>query len=302
VTHTDPHEAARRPGPARTRLVVRVLRGELPAEEAAALAGVRPEDIRAWTDEFLADAEAGTESPAAAAQAPAAGIWVCAIGRQSLLSCLFIQAACPGQFPLAARALWAGLNQPPRGLRKVDGLELLHGRCGSPHGGEGHLHLFATKVDTTIPFEEHTDLSDWSVAAPAEGIVLLVDRDPVGRPPGLFPERSGRRGSGGRRDRTAAWAARQMLPLVIGAVGFSSTERGGDLQHLYGLSGEVPCVPGPAPRKARPETPDRAAGAAGLVGRSFAELLGFGELAFDADFAKRILGVLAGEIAAGSEV
>jgi hypothetical protein len=306
--------AGRLTGQERTRLVIRVLRGEIGVDQAARLTAVRPEDVQTWVDQFLAQAEAsataevtGAEDDGRDEEAPgtatsSVGIWVCAATRDSLLPCLFMQAACPARFPLEGTARWAGESAQPHALQKLGDLALLYGRCDSRDRGGPSLHLLATKVVATAPFEEHTDLVDWELPAAIAGIVLLIDRAQGGYPPSAFATRWGR-SLRMRGDRTATWAMRQRLPLVVAGVGFSPAEcAGGGLQRRYGLGADIVCVAGRAPVRSRPQSSGPPGEAPSGWGRSLAGLLSAGELAFDAHFAGRILATLAGEIADRTEV
>ena len=225
------------------------------------------------------------------------GAWVCASGADSVLSCLFIDAACAGSFPLPATARWTGNSKAPRQLRKTQRLPLLHGVCELESGERAVLHLFATKVSATVPFEHHTVLSDWRVPTHISGIVLLMGAQPDS---GLAPQM---RGSSRRmRDRTLDWVRAQGLPIVVAAMGLDSRTSSWDrLRQCLNLDPGVPILAGPPPARRRLAASKQSGITARVMQGTIAGLLGLSAQTFDPVYATRIVAAVSREIRGAAE-
>jgi len=142
-------------------------------------------------------------------------VWVCAMSKQSLTPCLFIQSACGDCFPLEASAQWIRAGRPPRPARRSGTLALVHGKSGEGLCQENRVHLFSARVADTIAIERRTVLADWRFPTRIDGAVVVLDRnDADDGAHRLF------RAFRPEVNRTLLWMKAQDMPFVVAAVGY----------------------------------------------------------------------------------
>ena len=204
-----------------------------------------------------------------------------------------MQAICPEQPPRSASARWGRVGTPPKPFARSETVLLLHSECGQLSQERTCLHLFSAKVAATGPFERRTVLSDWRFSVQVAGVILLLDRQGESNPRRWFwcaPKVSA--------NRTLAWVREQNLPFVIAAMGYESANFSeGSFRQHYGLTPQVPIMPGPAIAQSYTSSIDFRS----MFGRGerspISCLVGGGNLRFDSVYAGRVLSVLLKAIA-----
>jgi hypothetical protein len=216
------------------------------------------------------------------------GVWVSAGAEELLLPFLFMEAACPNGSTARETVPWQGNGHPPKKLRRTGELSLLHGTCDVDAREETGLHLFASTVGGTAAFERQSTLSDWRLPVPVAGIVLLVNTQGQGGSTGWLSF-----GHRGWRDRTLSWVKAQGLPYVVAVMDSGLRTHSPEwFQKRLDLPQGLPILVGPYLARQRLLKGSREGAAGGLLRTSMPALLGLGDLTFDPDYAKQILGAL----------
>lgn len=107
----------------RIALALSILRGDLSTEDAARRYGLTAAEVEELKAAFLVAAEKALGSHLSDEDAPVreanpaseddVGVWVCAMSKESLAPCLFMQSVCADHFPLEASAQWNRVGIPP---------------------------------------------------------------------------------------------------------------------------------------------------------------------------------------------
>ena len=291
----------------RIDLALRILGGEISTDEAARRYGLSEAGVNELKATFAqaADKVLGSHFPGEDAltregktcHGDGVGVWVCAMSKQSLAPCLFIQSVCGDCFPLEASAQWNRAGRPPRPARRSGTLTLVHGKSGEGPCQENRVHLFSARVADTIAIERRTVLADWRFPTRIDGAVVVLDRnDADDGAHRLF------RAFRPEVNRTLLWMKAQDLPFVVAAVGYEGGGLARDALHeQLDVASEVPIVCGPSLARVPPSAPGLPGSRGDAERGIIASLPGRVSFQFDQAYAKQVLGVLCNAIEARRE-
>ncbi len=210
------------------------------------------------------------------------GVWVCEGSGISLSPVLFMQALCPEPVPRPYLVKWKAATVPPKAFRKDAALPLIYSECGRLPPWPYHLHLFSSQAPVTRVFEQTSDLHDWAWAVPLIGIILIFNQK-YDRPPSMLSlDWLFNRSSSPKRSSPFAWVQDQQLPCIVAALGYEDAADIQQLRSRYGLTDDIPVLPGPALADARRQNPDTQSG-------MFSSVFEHQKLVFDREYARAVL-------------